>query len=57
MNEPDDQENPKPPSIPFRLSDYSPNTNMIMGALLSGGDPLKMAEIIVEAQDKAAEKS
>ena len=51
MNEPDEQE-PKVKPIPFRLGDYSPNTNMIMGALLSGGDPLKMAEIIVEAQER-----
>ena len=40
-------------SIPFRLSDYSPNTNMIVGALLSGGDPLKMAQLIVDAQEKS----
>ena len=38
------------PVIPFRLSDYSPNTHMILGALFSGGDPLKMAEMLVEKQ-------
>ena len=42
----------KTPNIPFRLEDYSPNTNMILGALLSGGDPLKMAKMLVEGQEK-----
>ena len=27
-----------------------PNTNAILGALLSGGDPIKLAEIMVEAE-------
>ena len=45
----------KPEPIPFRLSDYSPNTHMILGALLSGGDPLKMAEMLVEQQEKQDE--
>ena len=52
MNEEhEDQE--KAPSVPFRLSDYSPNTHMILGAMLSGGDPLKMAQILVDGQEKA----
>ena len=48
-----EQEKPKP--IPFRSSDYSPNTHMIMGALLSGGDPLKLAQMLVDAQEKTDE--
>jgi len=43
-----DQEKPKTPA--FRLNDYSPNTHMIMGAVLSGGDPLKLAQMLVDAQ-------
>jgi len=43
---------PETKPIPFRLSDYSPNTHMILGALLSGGDPVKMAEMLVEQQEK-----
>ena len=27
-----------------------PNTNAILGALLSGGDPIKLAEIMVKAE-------
>ena len=46
---------PKPKPIPFRLSDYSPNTNMILGALFSGGDPKKMAQMIVDSQEKQKE--
>jgi len=49
------QEQDKKPA--FRLSDYSPNTHMIMGALLSGGDPLKMAQLLVDQQDKLDEES
>ena len=53
----DERPEPKPaPSIPFRLEDYSPNTNMIMGALLSGGDPLKMAQMLVDGQEKQKDK-
>jgi hypothetical protein len=33
-----------------RLNDYSPNTMMIMGAALSGGDPLKMAKMLLQNQ-------
>ena len=48
MNEPDKTDAPKGPD--FRLSDYSPNTHMILGAVLSGGDPLKLAQMLVDAQ-------
>jgi hypothetical protein len=52
MREQRDEPAEPEPRIPFRLGDYSPNTNMIMGALLSGGDPLKMAQILVDGQEK-----
>lgn len=35
-----------------RLNDFSPNTMMILGAALSGGDPLKMAVILLKSQEK-----
>ena len=35
-----------------RLNDFSPNTMMILGAALSGGDPLKMAKILLKRQKK-----
>lgn len=43
---------PKP-----RLNDYSPNTMMIMGAALSGGDPVKMAKMLCQAQDAAEDQN
>lgn len=55
MNAHDDEE-PESKPIPFRLSDYSPNTHMILGSLLSGGDPLKMAKMLVEAQEAQEKK-
>jgi hypothetical protein len=33
------------------LEKDSPRTNAIMGALLSGGDPLKLAQMIVDSQE------
>ncbi len=48
---------PEPvPQVPFRLDDFSPNTHMILGALLSGGDPLKLAQMLVDSQKKNDEK-
>ena len=44
--EPKKQEQPIP-----RLNDYSPNTMMIMGAALSGGDPLKMAKMLLPPEE------
>jgi len=56
MKQDDQDEAPKAkPSTSFRFSDYSPNTSMILGALFSGGDPLKMAKMIVDAQEKQKE--
>jgi hypothetical protein len=39
------------------LDKDSPNTNAILGALLSGGDVEKLAKILVKAQDKKQESS
>lgn len=40
-----------------RMNDYSPNTMMIMGALFSGGDPLKIAKMFCELQDSPPKKA
>lgn len=42
---------PEPTRPAFRLSDHSPNTMMIMGAVLSGGDPLKLAKRLVQEDE------
>jgi len=40
-------------ALPFL--EHSPNTAMILGAALSGGDPKKMAELLLQPQHEKEE--